>query len=77
MDIKVLDQCVGEKYALYNGDSCEIIKNIPDNSIHYTYSLRRLQACIHTATATGIWETARMIMSFIIILSFLQRSCIA
>ena len=36
MEIKVLNQCVGDKYALYNGDSCEVIKNIPDNSIHYT-----------------------------------------
>lgn len=34
--ISVLNQNVGEKYALYNGDSCEIIKGIPDNSIHYT-----------------------------------------
>lgn len=32
----VLNQCIGDKYALYNGDSCEIIKAIPDNSIHYT-----------------------------------------
>lgn len=22
--------------AIYNGDSCEVLKNIPDNSIHYT-----------------------------------------
>ena len=34
--LNVLDQCVGEKYALYNGDSCEIISALPDNSIHYT-----------------------------------------
>lgn len=32
----VLNQCIGEKYALYNGDSCEVIKALPDNSIHYT-----------------------------------------
>ncbi len=32
----VLDQCVSDRYALYNGDSCEIVKGIPDNSIHYT-----------------------------------------
>lgn len=34
--MNVLDQVVKEKYAAYNGDSCELIKNIPDNSIHYT-----------------------------------------
>lgn len=34
--MNVLDQVIKEKYAMYNGDSCEIVKNIPDNSIHYT-----------------------------------------
>lgn len=34
--MNVLDQFVSDRYALYNGDSCEITKGIPDNSIHYT-----------------------------------------
>jgi len=34
--MNVLDQVVKQKYAIYNGDSCEVIKGIPDNSIHYT-----------------------------------------
>ena len=34
--MKVLDQVTKNKYALYNGDSCEVVKAIPDNSIHYT-----------------------------------------
>lgn len=34
--MNVLDQVVKEKYAIYNGDSCEITKEIPDDSIHYT-----------------------------------------
>lgn len=34
--MKVLDQVTENKYALYNGDSCEVVKVIPDNSIHYT-----------------------------------------
>lgn len=33
---EVINQVVTDKYSLYNGDSCEIIKGIPDNSIHYT-----------------------------------------
>ncbi|MGM9544527.1 MAG: DNA-methyltransferase [Romboutsia timonensis] len=33
---KVINQTINEKYSLYNGDSCEIIKNIPDNSVHYS-----------------------------------------
>ncbi len=34
--MNVLDQVVRQKYAIYNGDSCEVINGIPDNSIHYT-----------------------------------------
>lgn len=33
---KVINQTINEKYSLYNGDSCEIIKEIPSNSIHYS-----------------------------------------
>lgn len=32
----VLQQAIEKKYAIYNGDSCELIKNIPNDSIHYT-----------------------------------------
>lgn len=32
----VIAQTVGKEYALYNGDSCELIRDIPENSIHYT-----------------------------------------
>lgn len=35
-DIKVLDQYHGENFSIYNGDSCEVLKAIPDNSIHYS-----------------------------------------
>ena len=34
--MNVLEQAIENKYAIYNGDSCEIVKAIPDNSIHYT-----------------------------------------
>ena len=34
--MNVLDQMVKEKYAIYNGDSCEVTENIPDDSIHYS-----------------------------------------
>lgn len=30
------NQTITDKYALYNGDSCEVLKDIPDNSIHYS-----------------------------------------
>lgn len=34
--MKILNQKVEEFYSLYQGDSCEVTKGIPDNSIHYT-----------------------------------------
>lgn len=34
--MNVLDQAIGRKYAVYNGDSCEVLKGIPDNSVHYS-----------------------------------------
>lgn len=34
-EINVKNQCVTDKFALYNGDSCEVLKAIPDKSIHF------------------------------------------
>jgi DNA modification methylase len=33
---KVLDQSIGENYALYHADCVEAMKSIPDNSVHYS-----------------------------------------
>lgn len=30
-----IDSCITDKFALYNGDSCEILTEIPDDSVHY------------------------------------------
>jgi len=35
-DTKVLDQEVSEEYAVYHGDSAEVLKGIPSDSIHYS-----------------------------------------
>jgi DNA modification methylase len=32
----VIDQCFGEGWAMYLGDSCDVIKGVPDDSIHYS-----------------------------------------
>lgn len=34
--MKILGQRIEEFYSLYHGDSCEVVKGIPDDSIHYT-----------------------------------------
>lgn len=31
----VINQYVDENMALYNGDSAEVLKGIPDNSVHF------------------------------------------
>ena len=36
LDVKVINQHIGNGFAIYNGDSCEVLKSIPDNSIHYS-----------------------------------------
>lgn len=34
--MNVVNQKIKEYYALYQGDSCEVMKGLPDDSIHYT-----------------------------------------
>lgn len=34
--MEVLNQYIDERMALYNGDTCEVIKGIPDESIHFS-----------------------------------------
>lgn len=34
--LKILNQKVTDKYSLYHGDNVEVLKGIPDNSIHYS-----------------------------------------
>lgn len=34
-NVGVINQAVTDRYALYNGDSAEVLKGIPDGSVHY------------------------------------------
>lgn len=34
--VKVLDQAQGSEFMMYHGDSCEVLKGIPTDSIHYS-----------------------------------------
>ncbi len=33
---KVLDQCVTGQFAAYNGDCVDVVRGLPDDSVHYT-----------------------------------------
>lgn len=35
MDVNAVEQVVTDKYAIYHGDACELIRSIPDESIHF------------------------------------------
>jgi hypothetical protein len=35
MAVKTVDQVITDKYAIYQGDSCEILRGIPGDSIHF------------------------------------------
>ncbi len=34
--MKTLNQAITDEYALYWGDSCEVVKGLPENSVHYS-----------------------------------------
>lgn len=34
--MEVINQYIGKNFAFYNGDSCEVLKGIPDSSIHFS-----------------------------------------
>lgn len=36
LNVNTVNQEITDQYALYNGDSCELVCGIPDNSIHYS-----------------------------------------
>lgn len=36
MQAHVIDQTIGDRFALYHADSCQAMRGIPDNSIDYT-----------------------------------------
>ena len=33
---QVMDQQIGENYAIYNGDCVELVRGLPDDSVHYS-----------------------------------------
>jgi hypothetical protein len=34
-NIKAVDQVITDKYAIYQGDCCELIRGVPSNSVHF------------------------------------------
>ena len=57
--MNVLNQVIENRYALYQGDCVEVVRGVPDNSLHYSiFSPPPLPVSIHIPTVTGIWAIA-------------------
>lgn len=65
MKIKAVDQVVNDQYAIYQGDSCEIIRAIPGDSIHFgihsppfegLYKFSNFDRDISNNEGAGFWE---------------------
>ena len=56
--VNVINQVLGERFALYNGDSVEVLKGIPDATIDYAIYSPRFLRSTHTRHRTVISETA-------------------
>lgn len=63
--IKCVDQVVTEDYAIYQGDSCEIVRAIPGDSIHFgihsppfegLYKFSNFDRDISNNEGPGFWE---------------------
>ena len=71
--MNVLEQVIENKYAIYNGDSCEIVRAIPDNSIHYTIFSPPFASLYTYSNSDRDMGNSKGMMNFTIILSFLQK----
>lgn len=47
MDLKAIDKKITDEYAIYHGDSCEIMQGIPDNKIDFS---------IHSPPFVGLYK---------------------
>jgi len=65
MTIKAVDQVVTDRYAIYQGDSCEIIRALPGDSIGFgihsppfegLYKFSNFDRDISNNEGTGFWE---------------------
>lgn len=65
MTIKAVDQVITNDYAIYEGDSCEIIRAIPGDSIHFgihsppfegLYKFSNFDRDISNNKGPGFWE---------------------
>lgn len=45
--MNVLNQCIGERFTVYQGDCVEVLQGIPDSSIHYSIFFSAICQSVH------------------------------
>ena len=72
LDIQAVDQVVTDRYAIYQGDCCELIAAIPDNSIHFgihsppfegLYKFSNFDRDISNNEGEAFWEHYRFLIA--------------
>ena len=48
-----LNKYITDDFAIYNADTCELIKSFPDDSMHFEIYSPPSHLCTLTPTATG------------------------
>lgn len=82
--IKCVDQVITEDYAIYQGDSCEVIRAIPGDSIHFgihsppfegLYKFSNFDRDISNNEGPGFWEHYQFIISELLRVTIPGRIC--
>ena len=72
MDSRVVNQVVNEQFAIYEGDSCEILRGIPGDSIHFgvhsppfegLYRFSAFDRDVSNNEGSNFWEAYGFIIS--------------
>lgn len=62
--MNVLNQLIESRFAIYNGDSVEVLKGYLMIAFITPYLARHLVVCMSTLILIGIWATHLLIASF-------------
>ncbi len=69
--MNVLDQDINDRYAIYNGDSCEVLPTLPDGSIHLSVYSPPFAGLFHYSSSPQDMSNARSYDEFMAHYEFL------
>lgn len=71
--LNVMDQEITEKYAIYNGDSCEVIPTLPDESVHLSIYSPPFCGLFHYSSSERDMSNCRSYEEFFVHYEFLVK----